>query len=140
MIALKLCVGHSPQLVMIRKHCSFPKFHQYDFVIATVNMERFEIAESNSKDLDSRIFKDYITVKYSDEKWKNFKPFVLSPRFKAVANAKKDLKVFDDDVFVISFPRSGTTLMQELVWLIVNDCDFEAARKKVLFERFPELE
>ncbi len=34
----------------------------------------------------------------------------------------------------------GTTWMQELVWLVVNDCDFEMAKKTQLTIRSPFLE
>lgn len=34
----------------------------------------------------------------------------------------------------------GTTWMQELVWLVVNDCDFETAKKTQLSIRSPFLE
>ncbi|OWR53533.1 Retinol dehydratase [Danaus plexippus plexippus] len=44
-----------------------------------------------------------------------------------------------DDVFVISFPKSGTTWTQELVWLLLNDLDYEKAKKSLNY-RFPFLE
>ncbi|XP_046745006.1 sulfotransferase 1A3 [Diprion similis] len=44
------------------------------------------------------------------------------------------------DTWVVSFPRSGTTWTQELVWLISNDLDFETARKVDLTTRFPFFE
>jgi len=48
-------------------------------------------------------------------------------------------KIRSDDIFVLSFPKSGTTWTQEMVWLIANDCDFIGA-KTLLRERFPFLE
>lgn len=48
-------------------------------------------------------------------------------------------KIRPDDTFVLSFPKSGTTWTQEMVWLIANDCDFTGA-KAFLRERFPFLE
>ncbi|OWR53535.1 retinol dehydratase [Danaus plexippus plexippus] len=47
--------------------------------------------------------------------------------------------VRSDDVFVVTFPKSGTTWTQELVWLLLNDLDYEKAKKK-LNDRFPFLE
>lgn len=81
-----------------------------------------------------------LTVKYSDERWKSFKPFLMTGDYLEFADKKKDLEVFDDDVFVCSFPRSGTTLTQEMVWLIMHDFDFEAAKSEILDNRSPELE
>jgi len=34
----------------------------------------------------------------------------------------------------------GTTVMQELVWLVANDMNFDEAHRKYLIERFPYLE
>ena len=44
-----------------------------------------------------------------------------------------DEKIFnfqlkEDDNWVCSFPKSGTTWTQELVWMLVNDVDQEAAK------------
>lgn len=46
----------------------------------------------------------------------------------------------EDDVWVITYPRSGTTLTQELVWLIANNLDYETAGNVPMDERFPFLE
>ncbi|XP_026330644.1 sulfotransferase family cytosolic 1B member 1-like isoform X2 [Hyposmocoma kahamanoa] len=45
-----------------------------------------------------------------------------------------------DDIVVASFPRSGTTWTQELVWLIVNDLDYRQAKAIPLMARYPFLE
>lgn len=36
--------------------------------------------------------------------------------------------------------RSGTTLTQELIWLVANDLNFDEAHRRTLLERFPFLE
>uniref|UniRef100_A0A182Y5Q7 Sulfotransferase domain-containing protein n=1 Tax=Anopheles stephensi TaxID=30069 RepID=A0A182Y5Q7_ANOST len=48
-----------------------------------------------------------------------------------------EMEVFPDDVWVASYPKSGTTWCQEMVWLICNDLNFEAARAESLRTRFP---
>ncbi|XP_072931523.1 sulfotransferase 1C4-like [Epargyreus clarus] len=60
--------------------------------------------------------------------------------FKKHAEAIYNFKVRPDDIWVITFPRSGTTWTQELVWLLENDLDFKTAKEKPLYERFPMLE
>ncbi|XP_049875172.1 luciferin sulfotransferase-like [Pectinophora gossypiella] len=45
-----------------------------------------------------------------------------------------------DDVFVVAFPRSGTTWTQDLVWLVANDLDFVKAKSIPLTERYAFLE
>ncbi|KAJ8981898.1 hypothetical protein NQ317_007290 [Molorchus minor] len=44
------------------------------------------------------------------------------------------------DVIVATFPRSGTTWVQEMVWLLVNNLDYQKAAEIPLDDRFPFLE
>ncbi|XP_013199973.1 sulfotransferase 1E1 [Amyelois transitella] len=66
--------------------------------------------------------------------------YVMPGVFRKHAHAIYNLQVRPDDVWVITFPRSGTTWTQELVWLVQNNLDFAAAKQKPLYERFPMLE
>ncbi|XP_063222124.1 sulfotransferase 1C4-like [Bacillus rossius redtenbacheri] len=45
-----------------------------------------------------------------------------------------------DDTWVVTFPRSGTTWTQEMVWMIENNLDHKTARRIPLVDRFPFLE
>lgn len=103
-------------------------------------MSRYIVEKLNSKDLDGVLVKNYISIKYSDDRWKNFKPVVITDDYESRIEYKKDLNVYEDDVFLCTFPRSGTTLTQEIVWLILNDFDFKTAKAELLDDRFPELE
>lgn len=44
------------------------------------------------------------------------------------------------DVWITTFPRSGTTWTQELVWLLSNKLNYEAALASPLMQRFPFFE
>ena len=46
----------------------------------------------------------------------------------------------DQDLLITAFPKSGITWLQEIVWLIANDLDFETAKTKSITDRFPYLE
>lgn len=48
--------------------------------------------------------------------------------------------VRQDDVFIVTFPRSGTTWTQEMVWLLCNQLDFEGAARVPLLQRVPFFE
>ena len=52
----------------------------------------------------------------------------------------KNWQVRQDDVYVLTFPKSGTTWTQELVWLLHSDCNFEEAKAVPLDRRFPFME
>ncbi|KAF5277395.1 hypothetical protein FQA39_LY06208 [Lamprigera yunnana] len=43
------------------------------------------------------------------------------------------------DIFLLGYPKSGTTWAQEMIWLIANDLNYEGA-KVFVDERFPILE
>ncbi|XP_058805333.1 sulfotransferase 1 family member D1-like [Phymastichus coffea] len=45
-----------------------------------------------------------------------------------------------DDTWVVTYPRSGTTWTQELVWLLSNDLDYKTATSVPLVMRYPFLE
>ncbi len=40
----------------------------------------------------------------------------------------------------MSFPKTGITWLQEIVWLLSNDLDFKRAKLCSITERFPYLE
>jgi hypothetical protein len=56
------------------------------------------------------------------------------------AERVKNMKVYEDDVWVISFPKCGTTWTQEMIWLVNNNLDYESALKTNINDRFPFLE
>ncbi|XP_046391695.1 sulfotransferase 1C4-like [Ischnura elegans] len=66
--------------------------------------------------------------------------YLLCPPYRDIAAGIYNLELRPDDVWVVTFPRSGTTLTQELVWLINNDYDYERAKSIKLRDRFPYIE
>ncbi|XP_045448755.1 sulfotransferase 1E1-like [Melitaea cinxia] len=68
------------------------------------------------------------------------KGYIMPGSFRKHAERIYNFQVRPDDIWVITFPRSGTTWVQEMVWLIQNDLDFKKAQEIPLFDRFPMLE
>ncbi|KAF5302061.1 hypothetical protein FQR65_LT08611 [Abscondita terminalis] len=62
-----------------------------------------------------------------------------SNKEKKMWNEVKELEVKNSDVFLIGHAKSGTTWAQEMIWLIVNDLNFEGA-KTFVDERIPVME
>jgi len=53
----------------------------------------------------------------------------------------QDFEIFEDDVWISTFPRSGTRWTQELVWCLRNNMDFEKAKSLLLdIDRVPFFE
>ncbi|XP_043272404.1 sulfotransferase 4A1-like [Venturia canescens] len=67
------------------------------------------------------------------------KKWSLPVTWKKQGEGFRNFKAKSDDVWVITQPRSGTTLTQELVWLLANNMDFDNAKKFHLLHRSPEL-
>ena len=82
-------------------------------------MSVFEIEERESRT------NPYISIKRLDERWKNFPRSMLLADYADKLDSYKNFSIRSDDIFVLGYPRSGTTRLQELVWIIANDFDFK---------------
>ena len=65
---------------------------------------------------------------------------VLPKAYEKFTGYFKEWQVRCDDVYVMAFPKTGTTWTQELVWCVQNDCNFDGARAIPLVQRVPYLE
>lgn len=52
----------------------------------------------------------------------------------------RDLKVYEDDIWIISYPKCGSTWAQEAVWQTMNNLDFDSEGKVPLHTRIGFLE
>jgi len=48
----------------------------------------------------------------------------------------QNLQITDQDIWVVTYPRSGTTWTQEMVWSILNNVDLDTARKTDIDDKF----
>uniref|UniRef100_A0A1B6K560 Sulfotransferase domain-containing protein n=1 Tax=Homalodisca liturata TaxID=320908 RepID=A0A1B6K560_9HEMI len=65
---------------------------------------------------------------------------VLTRAYQGYAHQILDMEVREDDIWIITFPKCGTTWTQEMVWLLKNNLDFNKAKTTYLHLRFPLLE
>ncbi|XP_050498563.1 sulfotransferase 1C4-like [Diabrotica virgifera virgifera] len=68
------------------------------------------------------------------------KKWLFPSGYEAEAANYYNFSIRPDDVFIVTFPRSGTTLTQEMVWLLENNLDYSTAAGIPLKQRFPFLE
>ncbi|KAK3926899.1 Luciferin sulfotransferase [Frankliniella fusca] len=65
---------------------------------------------------------------------------IMPPRYQDIGDRIRGLRVREDDVWVVSYPRTGSTWTQEMVWCIGNDLDFDRAKKLIQQFRTPRIE
>lgn len=53
---------------------------------------------------------------------------IVSAKYQSYAQQVRDFQVYEDDVWIVTFPKCGTTWTQEMVWLIDNALDYQTAR------------
>nr|ANH56804.1 sulfotransferase 2 [Photinus pyralis] len=59
----------------------------------------------------------------------NYLPYLCEKTARSLCAKIKPFEVKNDDIFVIGATRSGTMWVQEMVWLIANDLDYEKAKE-----------
>ncbi|XP_077970065.1 sulfotransferase 1E1-like isoform X1 [Styela clava] len=69
-----------------------------------------------------------------------FKTLLSNTGMAAVYEEALKFRIMDDDVFIATYPKLGTTWMQQIVWLICNNADTNVAEDKPLSSRIPFLE
>ena len=104
--------------------------------MSEIRVEQFSDDETN------RLIQVYESFSKNGQKYVRTNPgnCVLPIAYEKYKDRYKNWQVRSDDIYVLGFPRSGTNWTQELIWLIQNDCDVEAAKRMPLDERFPCFE
>lgn len=90
--------------------------------------------EFNAKMMKELLGQPHGLVEVGPQKW------LLPKSYENYADKIYNFQARPDDVFICTYPRSGTTWTQEMIWLIANNLDYETALKNSLLERFPFLE
>lgn len=65
---------------------------------------------------------------------------ILPEKFNVIREQIKNLAVYEDDVWIAGHPKTGTSWLQEMVWLINNNLGYKIAAEKKITERFPFIE
>ncbi|CAG9783938.1 unnamed protein product [Diatraea saccharalis] len=68
------------------------------------------------------------------------KGYFFPHKYKNEAADIYNMPLRPSDIFISSYPRSGTTWTQELVWMVANNLDYAKSNEIPLTERYPFLE
>ncbi|KAF2883515.1 hypothetical protein ILUMI_22688 [Ignelater luminosus] len=97
-----------------------------------------EIGNDNEIDkLLNRVFTSPIRTGYVEV---GEDKFCLPVYYQKYEESLKSFDIFEDDVFICGHPKTGTTWCSEMIWLIVNNLNYEGALSKEIYKRVSQLE
>lgn len=70
----------------------------------------------------------------------NIEQCFLPKKYAKFGDAILNFKVRPDDVWIISYPKCGTTWTQDLIWLLCNNLDYDTDGKVLLQDRYIFIE
>lgn len=87
---------------------------------------------------------NYVSVLYKDPSpilmdW-NPEPVWMPDTYKDGAQQIKEFKVRSDDVWIVSYGKTGTTIVCEMISVLLNDLNFERVEETPIMRRIPFLE
>ena len=82
----------------------------------------------------------WMDLKYFKHKGAMIGNYLLPEQIVGKLNQLKNFQFNQNDLICASFPKSGTTLIQEITYLIQTDFDYSSAKKSDISERFSFLE
>lgn len=91
-----------------------------------------------------RVFPNYVRVLYRDPdpllKDVIPEPALVTERYKSFDMAIKNFSIRKDDIWIMSYPKTGTTLLSELITVLLSGMNFEKLERTSLNVRSPYLE
>lgn len=75
-----------------------------------------------------------------DGKWEGSPFFAFASTHLKYLEVIRDFEIYEDDVWLLGYFKTGSTLTKEMVWLLNNNLDFERAEMEILSNRFPYFE
>lgn len=67
-------------------------------------------------------------------------PCLLVRKYQQFAERIRDFPVYPDDIWIVTYPKCGTTWAQEMIWLLAHNLDYQAAKSVDINKRSPYLE
>jgi hypothetical protein len=92
------------------------------------------------KEIDEELKPIWMNLKYFKHKGAMIKNYLLPEQIVGKLNQIKKFEFNSDDLICVSFPKSGTTLLQEIVYLIQTNFDYQSAKQFDISERYKFIE
>lgn len=95
------------------------------------------------QDLPEFVEKTYFSEYYGKQLSVGYgsgRPVPLPEFYLGYLDVVKDFKVRDDDIWILTYPKTGTTFSSEMIWLLASDLDYEEAANVKLVCRLTHIE
>lgn len=106
--------------------------------------EKFSGTEEEVEKVKYAGMEEFIIAKNTDVPHKSLWPIeqscFLPGFFQDSIETFYNFEVRPDDVWLVTFPKSGSTWAQEMIWQICNNLDYERTKKEYEAETFIYLE
>ncbi|CAF3355636.1 unnamed protein product [Rotaria socialis] len=110
-------------------------------IIATsVWYKRRQKQIKSGKQIDDELKPIWMDLKYFKHKGAVIGNYLLPEQIVGKLNQVKNFQFNQSDCICASFPKSGTTLIQEIVYLIQTNFDYESAKEKDISDRYSFME
>ena len=93
--------------------------------------KQFEIG----KEINEQLKPIWMNLKYFKHKCALIDNYLLPEQIVGKLNEIQNFQFNENDCICVSFPKSGTTLLQEIVYLIQTNFDYESAKKIDISEK-----
>jgi hypothetical protein len=92
------------------------------------------------KEISDELKPVWINLKYFKHKGAMIDNYLLPEQIVGKLHEIKNFQFNKNDCICVSFPKSGTTLIQEIVYLIETNFDYQSAKKIDISERYSFIE
>jgi hypothetical protein len=92
------------------------------------------------KEINQELKPIWMNLKYFKHKGALINNYLLPEQIVGKLNQIKNFQFNQNDFICCSFPKSGTTLLQEIVYLIQTNFDYQSAKQIDISERFAFIE
>lgn len=142
-IELPMCNVHSAMLCSVQVYTCATLFQQMNMSMSSA-VQRLVSHIDGHRANSTLLTNDDQSIDFSGEK-DGFvqvgpKKYLFPSTFAKHAEHFYNFQARHDDIWIATFPRSGTTWTQELVWMIANDLDYDRAQRELLTKRSPFFE
>ncbi|XP_070495897.1 sulfotransferase 1B1-like [Chironomus tepperi] len=90
------------------------------------------------KRIETNLMTDFVKISAEDDP----SQFCIMPRKFVDQDLErvKNMEIYEDDIWVVTYPKCGTTWAMEMIWMINNNLDYETSMTVNLEDRFPFME